>query len=255
VAQSGATLLMPSPADTAAPLAFSEAFLTGRDARPLAARGDLLLLPEVWAAFDRLAAAARTAGFELRVASAYRSFSRQLQIFNGKARGERPTLDDRDEPVELDALPVAERIGAILRFSALPGASRHHFGTDIDVYDAAATPRDYRLALSQAEVCACGLFDPLHCWLDERIARGEAHGFYRPYDRDRGGVAPERWHLSYAPLAAVFSEGVDAAVLRRCWAAPEAASLCWREALEEALPALVERYLRAVAAPPALLPG
>ena len=25
--------------------------------------------------------------------------------------------------------------------------------------------------------------------------------FYRPYDQDRGGVAPEPWHLSYAPLA------------------------------------------------------
>ncbi len=26
-------------------------------------------------------------------------------------------------------------------------------------------------------------------------------GFYRPYAVDRGGVHPEPWHLSYAPLA------------------------------------------------------
>ena len=28
-----------------------------------------------------------------------------------------------------------------------------------------------------------------------------AFGFFRPYTTDRGGVAPEPWHLSYAPVA------------------------------------------------------
>ena len=35
----------------------------------------------------------------------------------------------------------------------------------------------------------------------ERIAAGDAEGFFRPYAEDRGGVAPERWHLSYRLLA------------------------------------------------------
>lgn len=240
---------LPYPGAAVTPLP-TEAFLTGRDDSALRARGDLQLLPDVWAAFDALAAEARHAGFDLRVASGYRSFSRQLMIFNAKACGDRPTLDDDDRPVDLEALPLASRIEAILRFSALPGGSRHHFGTDIDVYDAAAMPPHYRLSLCQAEVCAGGLFDPLHCWLDERIASGESHGFYRPYDRDRGGVAPERWHLSYAPLARSFEQSVDGGTLRRCWSAPAAASLCWRETLEQQLPALVERYLRRVAPPP-----
>ncbi len=34
----------------------------------------------------------------------------------------------------------AERVAAILVWSALPGASRHHWGTDCDVIDAAALP-------------------------------------------------------------------------------------------------------------------
>jgi hypothetical protein len=28
-----------------------------------------------------------------------------------------------------------------------------------------------------------------------------AFGFFRPYATDRGGVSPEPWHLSYAPVA------------------------------------------------------
>lgn len=33
-------------------------------------------------------------------------------------------------------------------------------------------------------------------------------GFVRPYDQDRGGVAPEPWHLSFEPEADGFE---------RCW--------------------------------------
>ena len=46
---------------------------------------------------------------------------------------------------------------------------------------------------AQLEVARGGVFDSLHSWLDARMAAGESHGFYRPYARDRGGVAPERW--------------------------------------------------------------
>ncbi|NIM47861.1 MAG: D-alanyl-D-alanine carboxypeptidase family protein, partial [Gemmatimonadales bacterium] len=86
-----------------------------------------------------------------------------------------------------------------LRWSALPGASRHHWGTDLDVYDLAARPEGYEVELIPEEVDAGGMFGPLHEWLDGRIAADAAFGFFRPYERDRQGVAPERWHLSYAP--------------------------------------------------------
>jgi len=29
-------------------------------------------------------------------------------------------------------------------------------------------------------------------------------GFFRPYRQDKGGVAPEPWHLSYKPLSERF---------------------------------------------------
>ncbi len=59
------------------------------------------------------------------------------------------------------------------------------------------------------------MFAPFSAWLDARIANGSAFGFFRPYDRDRNGVAPERWHLSYAPLATTFSQMLSPGLLRQ----------------------------------------
>jgi LAS superfamily LD-carboxypeptidase LdcB len=42
----------------------------------------------------------------------------------------------------------------------------------------------------------------MHDWLDTRL---EQFGFYRPYANDLGGVAPERWHISYRPLADTYA--------------------------------------------------
>ena len=57
-------------------------------------------------------------------------------------------------------------------FSALPGASRHHWGTDIDVYDANAVSSDYVVQLSLKEVGSGGVFDSLHKWLDLLMEEG-----------------------------------------------------------------------------------
>jgi hypothetical protein len=206
------------------------------------------------AAFSRLRQAAADAGFDLRVASAFRSFERQRQIWNGKLRGERAVLDDRDRPIDLACLDPQQRLECVLRFSAMPGASRHHWGSDIDVFDAAAVTDDYRVRLDLAEVADDGVFGPLHCWLDERIERGESFGFFRPYDRDRGGVAPERWHLSFAPLALIREEALRPEALIGAWrfgqaygaggVVEEAERLC------EQAEALYERFVRRVAPAP-----
>ncbi len=202
------------------------------------------LCPPVAAALGALQRDAAAAGFELAIASSFRSFARQSAIFNGKASGQRAVHDDRGEPVALAALSPEQRLHAILRFSALPGASRHHWGTDLDVYDAAAVAPDYALQLSPREVADEGVFGPFHRWLDGRIASGRSHGFYRPYDRDRGGVAPERWHLSYAPLAQDCARSWDPGLLRRSWDRQLGpGGLLLREEIEAHLPELVARYV------------
>lgn len=220
--------------------------LTGLDGSHLVEAGDgQRLLPEAARAFAALQEDARNAGFELAIASAWRSFERQRLIWNGKAAGERPVYADDGRQVVVGELSPRQRLRAILRFSAIPGTSRHHWGTDLDVYDAAAVPADYRVQLSPDEVSAAGVFGPLHTWLDRRMKAAESHGFYRPYAVDRGGVAVERWHLSYAPQALECEAGLSAGVLRHCWeAAGSAGSLLLREQIEEDLQALLARYVQ-----------
>lgn len=216
--------------------------LTGLDESHLVELdGGHRLLGEVAEAFEALRAAASTAGFDLAIASSFRSYERQRLIWNGKADGSRPVHDDAGEPVDVMSLEPAARLAAILRFSAIPGTSRHHWGTDLDVFDASAMPEGYRLELSPAEVAPGGLFDALHGWLDRRMAAGSSFGFFRPYGVDRGGVAPERWHLSYAPLAEECASRCDRDLLRAAW--DGGGSLALRADIEAAWPDLYARYI------------
>jgi LAS superfamily LD-carboxypeptidase LdcB len=161
------------------------------------------------AAFQGLAEAAGQAGFELAIASAHRDFERQRWIWNAKASGQRPVLDAYGEPLDIDSFTERQWVFAILRWSALPGASRHHWGSDLDIYDAATVSPDYQVQLSLDETTVGGVFADLHLWLDARIDAGEAFGFYRPYQLDHGGVAPEPWHLSFAPESRHFQQQLE----------------------------------------------
>ena len=194
--------------------------LVGQDEDHLCSSGDASTLGatvhrDVVEPFLELRAAAATEGFTLALDSGFRSFDRQLAIWNRKASGQRAVLDSSAKPLDIDALSPRELVFAILRWSALPGASRHHWGTDLDVYDAAAMPAGYQVELIPAEVNRGGIFAPLHDWLDGRIEKRSAFGFFRPYDRDRTGVAPERWHLSYAPLASSYLQRMSPDALRQ----------------------------------------
>jgi LAS superfamily LD-carboxypeptidase LdcB len=150
------------------------------------------------APFARLRDAARAAGFELVPSSAFRDFDRQLSIWNAKFRGDRPLLDATGQALDAAVLSPAERVAAILVWSALPGASRHHWGTDLDLFDANAVPAGYRVQLTAAEYAAGGPFHAASLWLEANAAR---FGFFRPFRGVRSGVQSEPWHFSFAPVA------------------------------------------------------
>lgn len=196
-------------------------------------------------AFMALQADALAAGFDLAIASSFRSYCRQLAIWNGKASGLRRVHDDRGRDVAIDSLSPRERLRMILRYSAIPGTSRHHWGTDIDVYDAAAAGPGYEVQLTPQEVAPGGVFDPLHRWLDQRMAAGESRGFFRPYARDTGGVAPERWHLSYAPLAPACARQLTGELLLDCWREDPAGQepLLMLDEIRAGLPQIMARYI------------
>ena len=74
--------------------------LTGQNETALVNYDGYLLHADVvsdWAALQRDAA---QAGFDLAIASAYRSFSRQLLIWNEKATGVRPVFDDEHQVLD-----------------------------------------------------------------------------------------------------------------------------------------------------------
>lgn len=180
--------------------------LTGRTAQHVVPyKGKHRLHPEALNAFLELQKSALRDGLKLELISSFRDYDRQLLIWNRKARGEVTLLDIQSHPLEYASLSTDQIIESILRWSALPGASRHHWGTDIDVFEASTVMQE-QVRLVPEEYSPGGPFFELHRWLDEKIISGEAQGFYRPYVNDLGGTSPESWHLSYAPLAQNFFE-------------------------------------------------
>lgn len=208
------------------------------------------VLAQAGAALRRLQIRAEQAGFELKVASGFRDYARQLGIFNGKACGTRTVTDDAGRVLDCRQFSTEDWLHAVLRYSALPGTSRHHWGTDFDVWDARAVPRHYVLQLTPEEYSASGPFAGLSQWLDERIRKDDAEGFFRPYALDLGGVAPEAWHLSFRPAAREMGAMLCPERLLQVWRCraldapcPPEEPLALLDVIEPQLDALLARYV------------
>ncbi|HUX74392.1 MAG TPA: M15 family metallopeptidase [Steroidobacteraceae bacterium] len=214
--------------------------LTGRE------RSHVVDLPEfncalhihAVAPFLSLRRAAGADGIDLVPASGFRDFERQLRIWNEKYAGERPLLDASERLVGAANLSPDERIDAILQWSALPGASRHHWGTDVDLIDRNALAGGQRLRLTADQYAPDGPFAPLAAWLDRHAAR---FGFFRPYRGILSGVQAEPWHFSFAPLAETARRALIPSLLR------EAILQAPIEGKERILARLDELYARFVA--------
>jgi LAS superfamily LD-carboxypeptidase LdcB len=148
-------------------------------------------------AFLAMRRAAAEAGIDVGVVSSFRDFDAQARIWNEKYLGQRALFDRGGRELRAGELDPEARIDAILCWSALPGASRHHWGSELDVIDRAAVSPGMKVRLVPEEY-ATGPFVRLDRWLAANMGR---FGFFRPYSTDRGGVAPEPWHLSYAPIS------------------------------------------------------
>jgi LAS superfamily LD-carboxypeptidase LdcB len=194
--------------------------------------------------FLDMRAAAAAAGFDLVPVSSFRDFDAQLKIWNEKHRGERTLYDRAGLRLEHAKLNESELIDAMLCWSAVPGASRHHWGTEIDVVDRNALPPGQGAKLLPIEYGPKGPFARLNDWLDEHM---QAYGFFRPYANDRGGVAPEPWHLSYAPVAEGAVEQLTVEVLR---AALEERAVAGKAQLMHRLAEIHRRYVASVDTPP-----
>jgi LAS superfamily LD-carboxypeptidase LdcB len=192
------------------------------------------------APFLSLRRAARSEGFDLVPVSSFRDFGRQLAIWNAKFGGAKPLYATDGSPLEAARLAPEERIAAILRWSALPGASRHHWGTDLDLIDGEATSSGYRVQLTAAEYAAEGPFGRLAHWLENNAPR---FGFFRPFRGVLSGVQAEPWHFSFAPLAEPARRALTCAMLH---GALEDAPLLGKECVLARLEELHSRYVAGI---------
>lgn len=157
-----------------------------------------------WPKFLKLKERALKENIDLYVLSSFRSFEDQLNIWNKKCRGEKTLFDSDGIALEFDRMNEEEVVFAILRWSALPGTSRHHWGTDIDVVDKNSWPSDYHVELIPSEFSEGAMFYKMKCFFDDIIENEEGLGFFRPYDIDQNGVAPEMWHISDQKVAQLY---------------------------------------------------
>ena len=163
-----------------------------------------LLHPTVKLAFTAMQQKAHSDGIDLQIVSSFRSFERQLTIFNKKWRGEAILRDANGEVLDNTELSSTDKLHAILTWSALPGASRHHWGTDLDVYDRESVHQwNGAFELVEQEYLPQGPCYALACWLEGNMAE---FGFFRPFSENKGGVAREPWHLSHKAVATDFEQ-------------------------------------------------
>lgn len=111
------------------------------------------------------------------VVSATRNYQYQNGIWSNKWNKKKSTISNPQQ--------IAKDI---LRYSSMPGTSRHHWGTDFDI---TSVEPDYFDQNPQGQI--------LYQWMNENMAK---YGFCQPYKAGRkGGYSDEKWHWSYAPIS------------------------------------------------------
>ncbi|MDA8791934.1 M15 family metallopeptidase [Bacteriovoracaceae bacterium] len=189
-------------------------FLTGRLQNNLKYFGGeqkFMLHQDVVKSFITLQSKAMRSGINLQIVSAYRSYEAQAKIWNDKVTGKRKIFDDQGQLVIPDELSEDELIDAICRFSAIPGASRHHWGTDLDIYDLNIKERTL-VKLTEQEYQTD--FEKLNLFLQDETSK-ENPNLLLPYDRDRGGIAVEPWHVSFQQVSSGFNDAYTIDIFKK----------------------------------------
>jgi D-alanyl-D-alanine carboxypeptidase len=152
-------------------------FVKPADVHTAGAARSQYLRKEAYEAFVNMATAAAKDGVTLVIISATRNFEVQKSIWERKWQAEASVADE------------AERARKILRYSSMPGTSRHHWGTDMDLNDLTN------------EYFESGEGLKIYQWL---TAHAHQYGFCQPYTSKMGGrtgYEEEKWHWSYTPLS------------------------------------------------------
>jgi zinc D-Ala-D-Ala carboxypeptidase len=150
-------------------------------------REGLYVREETYGAFIKMYEAALKDGVKLMIISATRNFDYQKGIWEAKWTGKR--LVDGKNLATAITDPV-ERARIILKYSSMPGTSRHHWGTDVDLNS--MDPKYFDTDAGKK----------IYNWL---LTNASKYYFCQPYtskDAKRPkGYEEEKWHWSYMPIA------------------------------------------------------
>jgi len=161
-----------------------------------ASRGGMYMQKLPYDAFRAMHADAKRNGISLKIISASRSFYHQKSIWEGKWNGKRRVGGIRN--IKRSIKNPTKRAIKILEYSSMPGSSRHHWGTDID------------LNAFNNQYFEQGKGKQVYAWLVRNAPR---YGFCQPYtqkDASRPyGYNEEKWHWSFKPLSSSYTQQVQ----------------------------------------------
>lgn len=138
-------------------------------------------------AFTKMKTAALKDNISIEVVSSYRNFDHQNRIWERKYKS-----------FTQEGLSPEKAIQKIIEYSTIPGTSRHHWGTDMDLIDGnVARPKN---VLSPGHFEGNGNFVKFKKWMDNH---SKDFGFYLVYTNTPGrkGFKYEPWHYSYKALS------------------------------------------------------
>ena len=135
------------------------------------------LQKEAYYALEKMMKEARRQGVKIKVVSAYRDFNHQNRIWKRKY----------DKFIN-QGYSSEKAVDKVKEYSAIPGTSRHHWGTDVDLSNGSYSLEN-RKSKSEFEK-----------WMDNNAHK---FGFYRVYTNNklRAGYNYESWHYSYRKLS------------------------------------------------------
>ncbi|GAB3923971.1 M15 family metallopeptidase [Mucilaginibacter myungsuensis] len=138
------------------------------------------LKKKVYTAYKRMYAAALKDGIKLNIISGTRTFNDQCYKWGSKWTADQfAHLTDK-----------AARSEQLLRWWSMPGTSRHHWGSEMDLVN-------LKLAFFKT---AEG--KRVYNWL---VTNAPNFGFQQPFNAGRTtGYQEEKWHWSYVPLAKIY---------------------------------------------------
>ena len=120
-----------------------------------ASRAGMYMQKLPYDAFKAMHSDAKQSGINLKILSAARSFYHQKSIWEAKWNGKRKVGGIRN--IKRSIKDPVRRAQKILEYSSMPGSSRHHWGTDIDLnafnnrdFEAGAGKRVYQWLVKNA---------------------------------------------------------------------------------------------------------